>query len=186
MINNSQCTSNYLKNDKLKSKKKSYYLNNKEKKLKYSSEYNKNNSEKIKLLKKNRFKDDKIIEHIRERKRNYIANKRRTDPVFYAKQKICTLIHKSFKKYLNESVGNIEVESILGCTFHEFEKHISSQFDDKMNWDNHGTYWEYDHIIPVSLGKNEIKLKELNHYTNFRPLEATLNRQKTNKTDGKI
>jgi hypothetical protein len=56
MINNTQCTSNYLKNDKLKSKKKSYYLNNKEKKLKYSSEYNKNNSEKIKLLKKSKLK----------------------------------------------------------------------------------------------------------------------------------
>lgn len=186
MIDNSKCKSNYHKNDKLTSKKKGYYEANKEKIKKYNEEYRKANKEKIKLLKQNRPKDDTIIEYIREKKKTYIANKRSTDPIFYAKQKISNLIHSSFKKFLKKSINNTEAESILGCTFAEFEKHISSQFDENMSWENHGKYWEYDHILPVSLGKDIKRLKELNHYSNFRPLNVTLNRRKSNKLDGAI
>jgi hypothetical protein len=51
-----------------------------------------------------------------------------------------------------------------------------------MAWDNHGTYWEIDHIVPlafVDLSKEE-ELKEVCHYTNLQPLTKTEHAVKSN------
>ena len=181
MIDKSKCTSNYLKNEKLSAIKKSYYERNKEKIDKAQKEYRENNAEKIKIYKKNRLKNNNTLEYIRNKKKAYIKNKRKTDPVFMVRSRISNLIHSSFKKYLKKSITNIEAEIVLGCSFQIFEAYIASQFNVYMNWENHGVYWEYDHILPISLAKDETSLIQLNHYSNFRPLEKTLNRQKSNK-----
>lgn len=46
-------------------------------------------------------------------------------------------------------------EDLVGYTLKELKEHLESQFDKNMNWDNQGSYWEIDHIIP----KNQF------HYT---------------------
>ena len=51
---------------------------------------------------------------------------------------------------------------------------LEKQFDDKMSWDNHGTYWEIDHIKPLSKGGSF-------HYTNTQPLIWEDNRSKSAK-----
>ena len=45
-----------------------------------------------------------------------------------------------------------------------------------MSWDNHGTYWDIDHIIPLSTALNEADIIRLNHYTNLQPLDSFINR----------
>jgi len=52
-----------------------------------------------------------------------------------------------------------------------------------MTWDNYGKYngepnygWDIDHIKPISLGKNEEELIELNNYINLQPLCSYINR----------
>ena len=40
-----------------------------------------------------------------------------------------------------------------------------------MNWDNYGSYWEIDHIKPLSKGGSF-------HYTNTQPLTVKENRRK--------
>jgi hypothetical protein len=58
-----------------------------------------------------------------------------------------------------------------------------------MTWDNYGLYngelnygWDIDHIIPLSSGKTEDDLINLNHYTNLQPLCSKINRDiKKNK-----
>lgn len=43
--------------------------------------------------------------------------------------------------------------SLLGCSIEEFRKHIESQFQEGMTWENRGRYienWSIDHIIPFS------------------------------------
>ena len=45
-----------------------------------------------------------------------------------------------------------------------------------MTLDNHGTYWEIDHIIPLATATTEEDIIRLNHYTNLQPLEAYYNR----------
>ena len=53
-----------------------------------------------------------------------------------------------------------------------------------MFWDNHGTYWHLDHIIPISWAKSEEEVYKLNHYTNFQPLSAFENLAKNNRFAG--
>jgi len=50
-----------------------------------------------------------------------------------------------------------------------------------MTWDNYGTYWEFDHIKQLAYAKTFEDIIELNHYTNFQPLEINLNRMKNFK-----
>jgi hypothetical protein len=50
-----------------------------------------------------------------------------------------------------------------------------------MKWDNLGTYWQIDHILPVSLAMNEEDVLTLNHYSNLQPLWQDENARKSNK-----
>jgi 5-methylcytosine-specific restriction endonuclease McrA len=70
---------------------------------------------------------------------------------------------------------------ILGCTFEEFKVYLESKFDENMNWENQGSYWQMDHIIPISSAKSEEDVYRLNHYTNFQPLYWKDNLSKGNK-----
>gem|GEM_PF-4500409 len=49
---------------------------------------------------------------------------------------------------------------ILGCSFDEFKSHIEKQFLEGMSWGNRDK-WHIDHILPVSMAKNEKELLEL-------------------------
>ena len=53
-----------------------------------------------------------------------------------------------------------------------------------MNWDNYGSFWSIDHIIPISSAKTEEDVLKLNHFSNLRPLCSYKNRHiKSNKID---
>jgi len=39
-----------------------------------------------------------------------------------------------------------------------------------MTWENYGTYWTIDHMVPISTGKNEEEIFKLNHFSNLKPL----------------
>lgn len=116
---------------------------------------------------------------INEKIRINVRRRRIVDPIFKMRCNIRTLIRNSMaNQFTKKSKKTIE---ILGCTFEEFKVHIESQFDDNMNWDNHGSYWHYDHIKPISLAIDEQQVYELNHYTNFQPLEKIANIVKGNR-----
>ena len=50
-----------------------------------------------------------------------------------------------------------------------------------MTWDNHGTYWELDHIVPFSSFDltDAIQFKQAVHYTNLQPLTKKDHKKKT-------
>lgn len=73
----------------------------------------------------------------------------------------------------NES-KKYKAEEYLGCKIKEYVKYLENQFDDKMNWDNYGSYWEIDHIKQICDGGSF-------HYTNTRPLSVTENRRRPKK-----
>jgi len=52
-----------------------------------------------------------------------------------------------------------------------------------MNWENQGTYWHMDHIIPISSAQTDEDVYRLNHYTNFQPLYWEDNLKKSNKIE---
>jgi len=62
----------------------------------------------------------------------------------------------------------------LGCSIKEWVVYLEQQWDGNMTWENHGTYWEIDHIHPLSKGGSF-------HYKNTQPMEVVENRKKSNK-----
>jgi hypothetical protein len=95
----------------------------------------------------------------------YNKMKYNSDPIFKLKHCVRGRIYKYIKR------KSIPTNSILGCTWECFKKHIENQFEVGMNWDNHEQFgWHLDHIVPLSSAKNEQELLALNHYTNFQPL----------------
>jgi hypothetical protein len=65
----------------------------------------------------------------------------------------------------------------------DFKKYMELQFKEGMSWDNYGTAWHVDHIIPCSVFdlSNPVNQKICFHYLNLRPLKAIDNMKKHNR-----
>jgi len=155
---------------------KKYRLDNKIKKKEYDKQYRKKYyEENIEEIQKYRL-DNKI--KINQNDNIYRKNRRQIDPLFKLTMNIRSLIGLSIRKQ-NYSKQSKTFE-ILGCTYEDFKQHLERQFKKGMTWENSGS-WHLDHIIPVSLAKDEQDIVKLNHYTNFQPLWAADNLLKGNK-----
>lgn len=71
----------------------------------------------------------------------------------------------------------------LGCSVIEFRKYIEDQFHAGMSWENHGTLWHIDHILPLANYDltDRGTFRRLVHYTNMQPMLATENLRKGNR-----
>lgn len=165
-----QCYSKYSKER---------YNNNKEEWIKNVLQRNKQDGERSKYMSQY-FKQNK--EQIYDTRNKYIKKRYQSDPLFRLTQKTRTIISNSLRKNNHRKISS--TQTILGCTFEELKKHLESQFEPWMNWENMGgkkinkpnTNWEVDHIIPISSAQNEEELIRLNHYSNLRPLCSYINR----------
>ena len=71
---------------------------------------------------------------------------------------------------------------LVGCTIEELKRHLQNQFDNKMSWQNYGS-WHIDHKKAVSkfdLTKPKEQEKCFN-YKNLQPLWGTDNLRKSNR-----
>jgi hypothetical protein len=109
---------------------------------------------------------------------NYRRRRLARDPVYRARQGIRTLMYQKFMK-MNYTKGS-KCYDILGIDWKGFKIYIENKFKDGMSWKNYGE-WEFDHIIPISLGNTLDEIYKLNHHTNFQPLWKKENRIKSNK-----
>jgi hypothetical protein len=156
---------------------KEYREKNRDKLNEYSKNWRSENNDKVLSQRRRYYKENK--EDIIKNNYEYCKNKIKIDSLYKLTRGIRALILISFKnQFTTKSKKTIE---ILGCTFEEFKLHLESKFDDKMNWENQGTYWHFDHIIPISSAKTEEEVYKLNHYTNFQPLNWLENIKKSNK-----
>ena len=94
-----------------------------------------------------------------------------------------SLIYES----LRDSKSNQHWEDIVGYTIDQLKKHLEKQFLPGMTWDNYGSYWWIDHIIPVS-AFNFQKAEDIDFHRcwslrNLQPLEAKANMSKGNRLD---
>jgi len=167
--------------DKLKSDMKLYREKNKEGLKESKKRYRENLSDEKKDEIRKRQRELYHLNNQKDTKKEYVNEKLKTDNFFKLKFNIRSLIRNAFKRsFTSKSKKTIE---ILGCSFEEFKIHLESQFDDKMNWENQGTYWHMDHIIPISSAQTEEDVYRLNHYTNFQPLYWEDNLKKSNKIE---
>jgi hypothetical protein len=142
-------------------KHKVEYVNNKEVHLKRTNKWHKENKDRHNKLMKSHYHNNK--DYYRE----WNQNKMDTDPLFRLRHAINALINHHLKE--GKSQSSIEY---LGCTIQEYKTYLEPMFSPEMNWDNYGSYWEIDHIYPLSKGGSF-------NYTNTQPLSITENRIKS-------
>jgi len=104
----------------------------------------------------------------KEYNREYSKKRREENTHIKLQESIRSTIQRKIKNKTKKSI------EYLGCSYEEYKIYLEKQFDENMTWDNYGSYWEIDHLIPLSKNGSF-------HYTNTRPLSVTENRKKYNK-----
>lgn len=155
--------------NKIKKQAKDYYNDNKN----HYKKYRENNKNKIKI------KTKKWRENNKKHINDYNKNKLRTDINF----KLAGNLRSRIKDALKNNSKSKSTIKLLGCTIPEFRKHLELLFNPEMSWNNHGTYWEIDHILPCSVFhlQHSEEQEICFAWWNMQPLECSINRSKNNK-----
>lgn len=152
-----------------------FYQTHKETYRRYKREY----LERRRKLKK---EDPKKYECIRKHERELQNANRRSNPRLRIYRNLAVHVALSLK---NRKRDGTSWESLVGYSCEDLMIHLESQFTPEMNWDNYGSYWWVDHIIPVSFFEfkkiEDIGFKQCWAITNLQPLEKMANIQKGNK-----
>ncbi len=94
---------------------------------------------------------------------------------------VARLIGSIVRHAIKNKRHGLSWESVIGYTLDDLIKHLESQFEDGMSWDNYGK-WHIDHIKPVSSFNIESiedeELKECWSLQNLQPLWARENFKK--------
>lgn len=74
-------------------------------------------------------------------------------------------------------------ERLVGYSLKELQEHLEKQFDAKMNWNNYGSYWWVDKIIPVRAYSFSTygEFKKCWSLKNLRPLQKNEIMRKSDK-----
>ena len=182
---NPESKSEYYKKKKqiILEKNKEYKLLNKEKLIQYRKERYNNDKERFLSYTKDYYKLNK--EKVLNRQLEYEKNRLKNDSLYRFKCNIKSNIRSSFLRGKAKFKKQTNTEKILGCSIEYFQKHIESNFQEGMSFDNHGE-WHIDHIIPLATAKTIEDVIKLNHYTNLQPLWAIDNLKKGAKKHFKI
>jgi hypothetical protein len=165
-------------------KNKTYYNDNKETLLEKNREYRNNNKDKIYVQKKEY--REKHQDHIKRKNKEYLPTrklkikiKRKIDKGFQLTELLRTRMHKAMKSNCSSSTVNKYIQ----CDTETLKKWLEFQFDKKMNWNNLGTYWEVDHILPIAQFNlnDEDERNICFHWTNLQPLFKDENKFKSKK-----
>ena len=164
-----------------KLKDKTYYESNKDKILIRQKEYNTLNRDSICENKKTYYEANKDAikayhENSKDKRNTRLRVYRRKNPQANIINNIRTRIHNVLKS--NKTSSTIE---LIGCDKCLLVNWIESQFDDRMSWDNYGSYWHLDHVIPLALFDltNTQAQYMACHWSNCKPLEASKNISKS-------
>ena len=117
-------------------------------------------------------------EHINEYQRNLQKFYKLKNPKFRLDCNISTAIYVSLK---GKKSGR-NWEKLVGYNLENLIDNLEERFDDKMNWDNYGSYWHVDHIVPKNRFKYQTaenkEFKECWALENLQPLEKIENLRK--------
>jgi len=127
------------------------------------------------------------IEKNKERCRDYQKRKHSESvkgSVFRLKKIIRCRIYNSIKRSTGVKPRiKKRTTEMLGCSIQEMKNHLQKQFKRGMTWENHGTHWHVDHIVPLSQFDftNPIQSALATHYTNLQPMWAQENLMKSDR-----
>jgi hypothetical protein len=122
----------------------------------------------------------------RERERER-ARQSRKDPIFRLRRNVSGAVYNALKRQGYSKARS--TFSALPYTPQQLAEHIEKQFDEKMNWENMGSYWHLDHIIPQAAlpydSYEHPNFKKCWELSNLRPLERMENISKNSIYNGK-
>ena len=169
--------------DHITLKLREYYSNNKSTQLIKNKEYRLLHADNIKRQRKEYRNREEIKAHIKHKQQEYlpirkekIKLRRQTDLNFKISEVLRSKIHKFLK---NQPTSFIQ---LIECDLDFFKKWVEFRFEESMNWENFGSVWQLDHIIPLTafdMG-NDSNKRVCFHWTNFQPLFSNENRTKSN------
>lgn len=114
-----------------------------------------------------------------EYRNNYYQNRRELDPNFRLLMNMRGRISKAIKR--NSKRGK-SIE-LLGCSIEFLKQYLEKQFKPGMTWENYGTEWQVDHIVPCSwfdMFQSHHQFVCFN-YRNLQPLWTKENQLKHNE-----
>lgn len=119
----------------------------------------------------------KNVEVVRAYMRNWCKQKYDSDEAFRTRAILSSRLRGCVKKKTEQTMD------VLGCDISAFLDWIEYQFEEDMSWDNMGTYWVIDHVVPCASFdlSNKAAVAECFHWSNMRPLEAKENMSKGSK-----
>lgn len=167
--------------DLLKERSRQYRAEHKDQHNASNRRWAKLNKEKNNAIQRKWQKDN--LEKFREYQRQY-AKRQRTNPRRHLSDVISMGINQSLRR---GAKSNRRWEELVGYTAEKLKKHLESNFQPNMTWENYGSYWHIDHKIPVSAFNFEtpedIDFKRCWALKNLQPLEARRNISKHDKVD---
>ena len=147
------------------------------------------NRERLKSVRHEWYEKNKnwYLPHTAEYAKSHVVERRETINKWAKIQRATNLNYKLKNNYRSRIVNAIRKSSksartqeLIGCTISFLKSYLESQFDSKMSWENYGSYWHIDHIIPCDFFDFSIPEHQFKcfNYTNTRPLEAKENIRK--------
>ena len=155
---------------------RAYREQNKERLNEENAKWRKENADRHRANSRNWYYTNR--EHAVKRHAKYCKERLKTDIEYKLSCRVRSRIYGVLRH--NKKVGS--AVSDLGCSLEFFKNYIAEQFTGGMSWDNYGTMWELDHILPLAnyLLTDRGTFRRLVHYTNYQPLTIAQNRAKLN------
>ncbi len=148
--------------EKVAEAKRKWWVNNRERLLEYHSQYRESNA-------------DKLRENARTRSREFTKRKQSgtmtdTDMNNHLARTLRGRLRQAIK---NNYKGGSAVTS-LGCSIAELKEYLETLMTSDMTWENHGTVWHIDHILPLAAFnlENSEEVDIACHFTNLQPLSC--------------
>jgi hypothetical protein len=115
---------------------------------------------------------------VKTSKNEWCKNQHNTNPSYRIKKSLAARLRTVMKK-------DTHTMNYIGCNIQYLREWFEYNFKSGMNWDNYGTYWSIDHVIPVStfdLTKEDEKYRCWN-WSNMVPMTVSSNSSKRNNID---
>ena len=148
---------------------------------KYGRKYNKKNKHI-----RDKWQNENKEHHKKLQANWYQNNKNKINEKYNRRYKndICFKINQDQRRILLNHITKIKrTKEYLGNEFKIIKKWLEKQFDNNMSWDNHGEYWEIDHVLPIANFDltNEKDIEVCFNWKNLMPLKKEINSNKKNK-----
>jgi hypothetical protein len=118
----------------------------------------------------------------------YRRRRRIEDPVFRLRRNTTKMIYKALNRQ-GMSRGGESFVKHLPYTLDEMKIHLETKFDENMSWNNYGSYWTLDHIIPQAAlpydSYDHPNFRKCWSLDNLQPLTVEENTKKNSFYNGK-